>query len=48
MVLTPQTLSNFLKILPDNFLRIHKSYVINFNHLTLLDDNQVVLKNDIK
>ena len=48
MVLTPQTLSDFLEKLPSVFLRIHKSYVINFNTLKLIDGNQVVLHNEIK
>lgn len=48
MVLTPQTLSDFLEKLPSNFLRIHKSYIINFNYLKLLDGNQLLLQNDIK
>jgi len=48
MVLTPQTLSDFLEKLPNHFLRIHKSYAINFNHLKLIDGNQIVLQNDVK
>ena len=48
MTLTPQTLSDFLGKLPNDFLRIHKSYVINFNQLKLIDGNQVVLQNDVK
>lgn len=48
MVLTPQTLSDFLEKLPDNFLRIHKSFAINFNHLKLIDGNQIALQNDTK
>jgi len=48
MVLTPQTLSDFLKKLPNDFLRIHKSYAINFNKLKLIDGNQILLNNDIK
>ncbi|MFP2994781.1 LytTR family DNA-binding domain-containing protein [Spongiivirga sp. MCCC 1A20706] len=47
-VLAPQTLSDFLLKLPDNFLRIHKSYAINFDQLKLIDGNQVVLQNDSK
>ncbi len=39
MVLTPQTLSDFLEKLPNNFLRTHKSFVINFNKLKLIDGN---------
>jgi DNA-binding LytR/AlgR family response regulator len=48
MTLTPQTLSDFLEKLPNNFLRIHKSFIINFNQLKLIDGNQVVLLNDTK
>jgi len=48
MVLTPQTLSDFLEKLPDSFLRIHKSFVINFNELKLIDGNQILLNNDTK
>lgn len=47
MILTPQTLSEFITKLPDTFLRIHKSYAINFNHLKLIDGNQVKLHNDV-
>jgi DNA-binding LytR/AlgR family response regulator len=48
MVLTPQTLSDFLMKLPVTFVRIHKSYAINFNKLKLIDGNQIVLQNDVK
>lgn len=48
MILTPQTLSDFLEKLPDTFLRIHKSFVINFNQLKLIDGNLVVLQNEVK
>ncbi len=48
MTLTPQTLSDFLEKLPNDFLRIHKSYIINFNQLKLIDGNQVLLQNDVK
>ena len=48
MILTAQTLSEFLKKLPTHFLRIHKSYVINFNQLNLIDGNQIQLQNDLK
>ena len=46
MILTPQTLTEFLTKLPNNFLRVHKSFAINFNHLKLIDGNQVRLGND--
>lgn len=48
MVLTPQTLSEFLEKLPDSFLRVHKSFVINFKHLKLIDGNLITLNNDTK
>ena len=48
MILTPQTLSDFLKKLPDHFLRIHKSFIINFNQLKLIDGNRVILQNNVK
>ncbi|WP_459209263.1 LytR/AlgR family response regulator transcription factor [Aquimarina rhabdastrellae] len=48
MILTPQTLTDFLEKLPHNFLRIHKSYVINFDRLKLIDGNQLILQNEIK
>lgn len=48
MVLTPQTLTDFLKKLPHNFMRIHKSFAINFDQLKLIDGNQVILQNETK
>jgi len=47
-ILTSNTLTDFLKKLPDQFLRIHKSYVINFNRLQLIDGNQIILRGEIK
>lgn len=48
MILTPQTLTEFLEKLPECFIRIHKSFVVNFEKLKLIDGNQFVLQNDIK
>ena len=48
MILVPQTLSGLLEKLPHNFLRIHKSYVINFDKLKLIDGNQIVLNSETK
>ena len=48
MILTPQSLTEFLSKLPDSFLRIHKSFVINFDYLKLIDGNQILLQNDVK
>lgn len=45
-LLTPQTLSEFLeKLPPQDFLRIHKSYVINFQHLNQIEGNELTLAN---
>lgn len=38
------TISSFLKRLPINFLRIHKSYVINMNYVVRTESNQFVLE----
>lgn len=48
MILTPQTLNDFLEKLPANFVRIHKSYIINFNRLKLIDGNLLRLQNETK
>lgn len=48
MILTPQTLTDFLEKLPSHFIRIHKSFAINFKQLEMLDGNQVLLQNKTK
>jgi len=49
MILTPETLSDFFARLPEqDFLRVHKSYVINFNKLKLIEGNQVQLVDNSK
>ncbi|MFK8059249.1 MAG: LytR/AlgR family response regulator transcription factor, partial [Polaribacter sp.] len=48
MILTPQTLSDFLEKLSDDFIRIHKSFIINFKYLKMIDGNQIILQNDTK
>ncbi|WP_299241602.1 LytTR family DNA-binding domain-containing protein [uncultured Aquimarina sp.] len=48
MILTPTTLSDFSEKLSNDFIRIHKSFIINFNKLKLIDGNQMVLQNDSK
>lgn len=48
MVLTPQTLSDFLDKTSKDFIRIHKSFVINFTHLKLIEGNQIILQNNVK
>ena len=48
MIMISHTLSEFLTKLPDNFIRIHKSFIINFDKLKYIDGNQIVLQNDTK
>lgn len=47
-ILSAQTLTDFLQKLPNDFVRIHKSFAINFNHLKLIDGNQIILQNEQK
>lgn len=47
-ILTPQTLTDFLKKIPSNFIRIHKSFAVNFNKIEMIDGNQIVLQNNFK
>ena len=48
MLLVPQTLSEFSKKLPSHYMRIHKSYIINFNQVKLIEGNQMLLKGSTK
>lgn len=48
MILISHTLSEFLTKIPVNFIRIHKSFIINFDKLKHIDGNQIVLQNDTK
>lgn len=49
MILSPETLSDFMDKLPNtSFLRIHKSFVINFNKLKLIEGNQLILTDNSK
>lgn len=48
MILTPQTLTEFSQKLPPDFIQIHKSFVLNFNRLKLIDGNQIVLQSGAK
>jgi DNA-binding LytR/AlgR family response regulator len=43
--ITHSTFNSFLEQLPDNFLRIHKSYSININYLIKLSGNQIQVAN---
>lgn len=48
MIITQQTLSDFAEKLPDSFMRVHKSFIINFEKLEYVDGNQVVLESGVK
>jgi DNA-binding LytR/AlgR family response regulator len=43
--ITHSTFNSFLEQLPDNFLRIHKSYSINLDYLIKLSGNQIQVAN---
>ncbi len=44
--LTPRTLTSFDEELPNNtFFKIHKSFVLNRNHIDYVEGNSVVMKN---
>ncbi|MBA6315734.1 LytR/AlgR family response regulator transcription factor [Cellulophaga baltica] len=48
MILTPQTLTEFLTKLPQQFVRIHKSFVVNFEKIKMIEGNLIHLQNDVK
>ncbi|MEM9681295.1 MAG: LytTR family DNA-binding domain-containing protein, partial [Bacteroidota bacterium] len=43
-IVTHSTFTKFLSTLPQQFLRIHKSYSINLDHLKLVSGNQVQIE----
>ncbi len=43
-ILTLLTMKEALEILPPQFNRIHKSYIINFDHVELIDTEEVKIK----
>lgn len=48
MLLVPETLSEFSNKLPDHFIRIHKSYIVNFDKLKFIEGNQILLVDSTK
>jgi DNA-binding LytR/AlgR family response regulator len=40
------TLENILKKLPNNFVRVHRSYVVNMSKIKTLKNNQLIVKNE--
>jgi DNA-binding LytR/AlgR family response regulator len=48
-VKTYVSLDNFMKLLPaENFLRCHRSYVVNMNFITSQDDSDFILKDNVR
>ncbi|WP_405246431.1 LytR/AlgR family response regulator transcription factor [Cellulophaga sp. Asnod2-G02] len=48
MILTPQTLTEFLTKLPQQFVRIHKSFVVNFEKIKVIEGNLIHLNETVK
>ena len=46
-LLVLETMKSFEERLPSNFKRIHRSYLINTNHITALDGNSVYLQDKL-
>ena len=40
-----ESLHRLEEILPSNFIRVHKSYIINTDHIIALNGNQIELEN---
>jgi two-component system LytT family response regulator len=43
-ILSLLTMKKALDILPEKFFRVHKSYIINFDHVDLIDNDEVRIK----
>ncbi|HEY4540612.1 MAG TPA: LytTR family DNA-binding domain-containing protein [Faecalibacter sp.] len=46
-LLVLETMKSFEERLPSNFKRVHRSYLINTNHLTAIDGNSVYIKDKL-
>ncbi len=44
-IMTLQSMSKLEELLPANFYRIHRSHIVNINHIDSIDGNMVRLKN---
>jgi len=47
-IITKDKISSFVKKLPSNFLRVHRSYIINTEKITALTAKDVVLLNGME
>ena len=45
--MTLQSMSKLEELLPANFHRIHRSHIVNINHIDSIDGNMVRLKDQI-
>jgi two-component system LytT family response regulator len=43
-ILSLLTMKKALDILPEKFIRVHRSYIINFDHVDLIDNDEVRIK----
>jgi DNA-binding LytR/AlgR family response regulator len=46
-VMTKENISTFESILPENFIRIHRSFIVNQNFVKSFKSNELVV-NDVK
>lgn len=40
-----KSLKALIENLPDEFMRVHNSYIVNLTNIDILEDNHIVLKN---
>ena len=40
-----KSLKDLIEILPDEFMRVHNSYIVNLTNIDILEDNHIILKN---
>lgn len=43
--LTYATFKNLMKFLPDNFTQVHRSYVVNMNHVLEIEKSMLKMRN---
>ncbi len=42
--MTPHTLKSVTEVLGSNFYRVHRSFVINFNQISIIASDHIILK----